>query len=351
MPYDFMALSPLDFENLVADLLSKQDGVRYESFKAGKDSGIDLRYSISTEKTGSIIVQCKRYSPQNLSQLISSINKEKSNLAVLNPSRYILATTVRLSPRNKQTIIETMSPWIQSHNDIYGSDDLNHLLRIYPEVETAHFKLWISSTNVLEKIFRAHIFSQTTATIEDIQKNTIKFVVHEGLNKALELLESQHHVLIAGNPGIGKTTLARMLMCHYIKEEFEPIWLTRDIDDAWASISSIIGRDRKFILVYDDFLGRLRFDSEKFHKNEDSSLFNLIDYANAHSNIRIIFTTREYILEDAKRLHGVFHERANNIIKYTLSLENYTRKEKAQILFNHLYFSVLCICCTTLIIN
>jgi hypothetical protein len=42
MPYDFTTLSPDDFEHLVADLLSRSWGARLESFKPGKDSGIDL---------------------------------------------------------------------------------------------------------------------------------------------------------------------------------------------------------------------------------------------------------------------------------------------------------------------
>jgi hypothetical protein len=43
MTYDFTTLSPDDFENLVADLLSREWGRRLESFKPGKDRGIDLR--------------------------------------------------------------------------------------------------------------------------------------------------------------------------------------------------------------------------------------------------------------------------------------------------------------------
>jgi hypothetical protein len=43
--YDFRTLSPLDFEELVRDLLQAELGIRFESFKPGKDLGIDFRFA------------------------------------------------------------------------------------------------------------------------------------------------------------------------------------------------------------------------------------------------------------------------------------------------------------------
>jgi hypothetical protein len=40
--YDFRTLSPLDFEELVRDLLQAELGIMFESFKPGKDQGIDF---------------------------------------------------------------------------------------------------------------------------------------------------------------------------------------------------------------------------------------------------------------------------------------------------------------------
>jgi energy-coupling factor transporter ATP-binding protein EcfA2 len=341
MFYDFMTLSPKDFEALTADLLSKSHSMRLESFKAGKDLGIDLRHSLSPDGKGDVIIQCKRYATNKFNELLRSLKSERANLEVLQPSRYIVSTTVSLSPANKQQIVQTLLPWIHSPADIIGPDELNHLLRDHPEVVGAHFKLWISSTAVLERVLSARIFAQTEATLDATRRYASKLVVHAGLNKALELLREQHHVMIVGNPGIGKTTLARMLMCHYMEDDFEPVWIAGNVEDAWTVIHSAVGSDRKFVVVYDDFLGRLRFDTEKFTKNEDASLLSLIDRAAGLPNLRLILTTREYILEDAKRLHGVLNARARDIIKYTLSLAVYTAKERAKMLFNHLYFSDL----------
>ena len=45
MQYDFQQLSPHDLETLVRDLLQAEWGVALESFKTGRDGGIDLRYA------------------------------------------------------------------------------------------------------------------------------------------------------------------------------------------------------------------------------------------------------------------------------------------------------------------
>ncbi|MGH6636965.1 MAG: hypothetical protein ACRED0_12830 [Gammaproteobacteria bacterium] len=93
--------------------------------------------------------------------------------------------------------------------------------------------------------------------------------------------------------------------------------------------------------LYDDFLGTLQFDSMRFGKNEDHSLMELLDKATGSPNPRFILTTREYILEDAKRVHGAFDSRADELLSYTLTLADYTSEHREQMLFNHLYFSDL----------
>src|SRR5690606_23737579 len=117
---------------LSRDLLQKLLSVHLESFKTGSDNGIDFRHSKSQVSTSGIIVQAKRYS--NYSSLLSELKKEVKKLPSLNPERYILVTSAGLSPKNKDEIFKLFQPYIKSTADIFGKEDINNLLRQFPEI-------------------------------------------------------------------------------------------------------------------------------------------------------------------------------------------------------------------------
>jgi hypothetical protein len=339
--YDFSTLSPDDFEILVGDLLSREWGVPIEFFKSGRDRGIDLRYAAAEDAVGTTIVQCKRYGAHRYGALVANLEIEKSKVAELAPARYVVATTVPLNPQQKEKLFSLLSPWCRATQDILGADDINALIRRHPSVERNHFKLWISSTGVLETIIHSKIFATTDDELETLKLELSKLVVHDGLDRAMRILDDEHHVVVVGNPGIGKTTLARMLLADLVGNGFEPIVVSSSIDDAWAVLHAAEKRGSRIAIFYDDFLGRIRFDAEKFEKNEESSLLRLMDRVRRSADIRFILTTREYILADAQRIHGAFAARAKELVLCTVSLGDYTRTKRAQILFNHLYFSDL----------
>jgi len=150
--YDFSVLNDKEFENLSIDLISSDRGKRFERFKAGRDRGIDGRYYGTDRKEE--IIQCKHYIKTGYNGLIYSLKKhEADKVRLLNPNRYIFVTSLPLSASNKIEIKEIFKPYIKKDNDIYGQEDLNDLLKSNPNIEENHYKLWISSTTVLKRIF------------------------------------------------------------------------------------------------------------------------------------------------------------------------------------------------------
>ena len=340
MAYDFTCLDPIEFEQLVCDIFSHKYKTHVESFTAGPDSGIDLRYECP-QSGKTTIVQCKRYSEKNFSSLKSSITLERPKLERLKPEHYKLATSIPLTPSQKQELFELLKPWCTSVSDILGKNDLNSLLGEMEQVVRKHFKLWLTSSAVLDQVINAGIFNFTSSQIESTKKELGKLVIHDGLDQCLKILEKNNHTLIAGDPGVGKTTLAKIISCQLTTKGYESIFVNSDINEAWSVLHKANDPAKKLLLIYDDFLGRFELNNSKLSKNEDKQIIELIKKCENSKNIKLILTTREYILEDAKQKNGTLSERSGEIEKFVVKIENYTKAHKGRILFNHLYFSDL----------
>ena len=140
MAYKFGNLSPIDFEDLTRDILQKKLELPLESFAAGRDEGIDLRYA--TSAGDSLIVQCKHFEKSGFRKLVSNLkNNELAKIKRLSPRRYILSTSVALTPSNKAELMKILSPFVLEQSDIIGGAEINGLLRDFPSVERKHFKL------------------------------------------------------------------------------------------------------------------------------------------------------------------------------------------------------------------
>lgn len=149
MKYDFATLSPDDFEDLSRDLVGAELGMRFEAFTAGADEGMDGRHA---KADGVVILQAKHYFRSGFAKLKSKMRDERVSIDALTPKRYILTTSVALTPANKEALAEIIGPALLTPGDIYGADDLNALLRSFPDVLKAHQKLWAHNTAVLEEV-------------------------------------------------------------------------------------------------------------------------------------------------------------------------------------------------------
>lgn len=331
--YDFKSLSSFDFELLTRDLLQKKLNVFVESFKSGRDNGIDLRYS-KPIKGKKIIIQCKHYVNSTFSSLKSSVKDEVEKLKKIQCDGYILVTSMGLTPNNKNELYDILKPHCKSTEDIIGQEDLNNLLNQYPDIEKQNYKLWLTSTNLMEKILHSSVYNQSEIEIDYIKSKSKYYVQNKSFFETLKILTEFNYCIIAGIPGIGKTTLAEILLLHYLDLDYEICKITADIEEAYEAYNP----HKKQVFYYDDFLGQTTLE-DKLNKNEDDKIIKFISAISRSKESKFILTTREYILNSAKIYYEKLDRFNFDINKCSIKLEDYTKFDKAKILFNHLYFS------------
>lgn len=324
--YDFLILQHNEFEHLTRDLLQKKENVFVESFTPGKDGGIDLRFA--KVRGYSAIVQAKRY--KSFSSLRTELIKEAVKVKALNPERYIISTSVGLSPENKADIQSIFSPYIKATEDILGKDDLNNLLGQYPEIEKQYYKLWLGSTAVLEDILNKRINNWSQIEMEAIRREVSTYVMNKSFDDAISILNNNRYVIISGIPGIGKTTLARMLVNYLLSKGYEELVKLEVISDAAQKLQD----GKRQVFFFDDFLGSTFFQNDE--KGFDHKLVSFIEKVRTETDKVFILSTREYILAQARQTYEVFSTKNIELAKCVLDLSSYTESIRAEILYNHL---------------
>lgn len=332
--YNFATLNDKEFEQIAKDLLNAKFHFGLQSFKVGKDQGVDLRFS-SAENNNALVVQAKHYVCSSFSQLKSTLIKKELNKVVkLQPNRYIVVTSLSLSAFQKDVIKKSLSPFILSSNDVIGQEDLNGYLSEFREIEKKYFKLWFSSTNVFKAILNNAIEGRTKYTLEKISNKISFYVVTKKLDEANEILKKEKILLVTGQPGIGKTTLAEIILLEKAKNGYK-VYEVQNILEAEEIVSS--NTEEKQIFYFDDFLGSNYYEIINAQKTE-TQLTSFVERVRNTPNKYMILTTRTIILNYAIENYEKIGRSKLKSEAFELKLVDYNQYEKALILYNHLYF-------------
>jgi hypothetical protein len=336
--YDLRQLSSRDFEELTRDLLQSEGGLPLEAFKTGRDQGIDLRH-VSPDG-GSTIIQCKHFAASGYAKLLSVLrSSEVGKVRLLAPKRYILVTSVELSPKNKESIQELFEPFIITPQDIVGANDVEGLLQRHPDVVRSNFKLWLSGTEVLERVLHNAEISQTEFEVERVMRKLPIFVQNAAFPRAQGILDTMNVLVISGAPGIGKTTLAEVLLYSYLEQGYEPVVLQTDVREG----KTLFNSKRRQVFYFDDFLGQTFLGEHRFPGglNADAALVDFAEMVKATGHSRFILTAREHLLQNARIGSERLRHSALLDNRCLLELADYSKGQRARILYNHLYFSDL----------
>ena len=220
-------------------------------------------------------------------------------------------------------------------SDVFGQDDLNNLLGLYPEIEQKHPKLWLTSRAVFDQVLHNAEITRSEFAVRKIHQQIRRYVQTDAFREAEERLADQSIVMVSGPPGIGKTTLANMLLYEHLSQGWQAVVIDRDVSEG----SKLFQRHINQIFYFDDFIGATLI-GEGVTVN-DKALLNFIALVRDDPTSRLILTTREHLYEQAvarsERLRQVGLD-ADHVV---LHMPRYTTRQRAQILYNHIYFSNL----------
>lgn len=300
-------------------MLSAVHGVAFERYGEGRDGGIDCRHETTDGQVW--IGQAKRY--QNVAALLRlmPIEQQKMQALTISPSRYFLVTGCSLTPGNKDTIRQAMQPFIQTTADIYGADDLDALLDQFPGVYRKNYRLWLHSVEQLNQYLNRAYYARAEMVHERLLADANIYVVPAAQEKINKQLGAQHSCLILGDPGSGKSTVAGQvaLQLQIENPSAELIWVDdRNVEQALQ----LIRPGSEQILVLDDFLGATFLDTAgmlAFQRDWQALLFKAMQ---ANGMLKLLFTSRHYILEQAHNQLGSRNAAINQLCSQAVRMQH-----------------------------
>ena len=330
--FNFMNIDEIEFEELCKEILEKKLGKTFRVFGRGADGGVDIQ----ANDNENIIGQVKFYKNTSQYDTVSKIKKEANKITNKKIEQYYLFIGREMSPQNIQKIYEILQNYLKTKENIFTINEINEILNKeeYSDIVRKHIKLWLCSTNILESITNKNVFVDCEILFDNIKEEVDLFVQTDLYSICQNILEKERLLLILGMPGIGKTTLSKMLLLYYVQNGYLVRYSnSHNLEDLKKSLS--LDKGKKEIIFLDDCLGQRYLDLQEQREND---IINLIKYIKRYSNKLLILNSRITVFQEAKERQyelGKIIDNKNIKIQ-VINIENISKLEKARILKHYL---------------
>lgn len=334
--YQYGNLSDFEFELLCRDIMERKIGCSLRCFAPGRDGGVDIT---ETKLSGCHMVQVKHYIDSSYSTLLSSLKKELPKVKQKQPKHYYVCCGKKLTAQNISEIYQLFSDYMDDAEAVVDLMEIDSFLhkKENADILERHYKLWLESTNVLERLSNQDIAIDCEAFFYQIEKEQKLFVKTKYYEEGRQILEKEHMLMLLGDPGVGKTMLTKMLALAFAAEGYRIRYTTNgELSDLKRALSA--DRKRKELIVLDDCLGQHYFKMQETKENE---LLALVKYIMRNPNKLLIMNSRVTIFHEARERSCDFRYfmEDENIKIRKIEMNGLDEEEKGWIFYNHLYFA------------
>jgi hypothetical protein len=333
--YNLNNLNDYEFELLCKDIMQKKLETDLYTYARGRDGGIDIA---DKGLNPQIIIQVKHY--KKYGDLKNTLVKiELAKIKGINIKSYYICTGICLTKANKNEICEIFKDYNIDNSNIISGIDIDDFLQdeTNRNIVNKHYKLWLCSTSIILLINNQNIFIDCEELMLDIEDQLKLLVETEAYNKAKEILHKNNIIILTGGPGVGKSTISKMLLLYWANKGYKVRYSS---ENDVSEMKKVLSRDpeEKEVVLLDDFLGQHYLNIKDSYPNEIKSLISFIE---RNKNKKLILNTRITIFSEAKQLFINFSQLMQRYDEniYLINLNNMTDCEKAKIFYNHMYFN------------
>ena len=337
-----------DFENFAIEIVKRKfKNSSLHGFKEGKDDGID---GIDDIKSPTLIIQAKRWQvTKDKTTAVKLLKKEIDKIALTKEKygwvtdfKYVIVTSMGLSPANLKEIRDYADKIIP--NAIPADDYIIYSSTLTTLSQQEEYRDVFMNYGLLEKDISIILKRDRLKAVEAESHEYFSdfdskyFVETHFLGEAYHILQKEHILLIQGPAGIGKTTTCSMLGNLFLNNEDNAFDIivrrVEEINEVLKLYHEVYREceDKNLFVVFDDFLGRNKFDVEERVLQDIRKLYYASAYAN---NLFICLNSRTQILQDATLMNFEFQKLINEKFseerKFIIDLSKYSNIERAHI--------------------